>query len=71
VVDVGMGKKHGPDLGGIEGEFLPVPLPELLLPLKQTAIDESLLPIMGKQITRARDGASGSAEFEFHISASP
>jgi hypothetical protein len=66
-----MGKKHSPDLGSVEGQFLPVPLPEVLLPLKQTAVDESLLPFMGEQVTRARDSAGGPAKFEFHISASP
>jgi hypothetical protein len=71
VIDVGVGKKHGPDLGSIEGEFLPVPLPELPRPLKQTAIDESLRPSIGKQVTRPRDGARGPAKFEFHISVSP
>jgi hypothetical protein len=66
-----MGKKHGPNLGSVEGEFFPVSLPELFLPLKQTAIDESLRSIMGEQVTRARDGAGSSTKFKFHISVSP
>jgi hypothetical protein len=66
-----MGKKHGPNLGSVEGEFFPVSLPELFLPLKQPAIDESLLPFVGEQVTRACDGARSPAEFEFHNSISP
>ena len=67
VVNVRMGKKYGPNPGSIEGEFLLVPLPELLRPLKQTAINKSLRPFMGEQIARACDSASCPTKFDLHV----
>jgi hypothetical protein len=40
VVDVGVREDHGVDRRGIDGEALPVPLPEPLDPLEEPAVDE-------------------------------
>jgi hypothetical protein len=68
VVDMGVSEEHCPDLRSIEGEFLPVPLPELLRSLEQAAVDKKPRSFVGEQVTRACDSAGGSTKFYLHLS---
>ena len=55
VIEVGMRQYHGIDARGVDGKRRPVPLPQLLEPLKQPAVHEDAMASEIDQMLRAGD----------------
>ena len=55
VIEVGMRQHHGVDARGVDRKRRPVPLPQLLEPLKQPAVHEHAMAAEIDQMLRAGD----------------
>ena len=64
VVDVSVGEHDGVDRVGRHGEVVPIPLAEMLFPLKKSAIDEHTGASDVEQVPRTRHHARSAEEGE-------
>lgn len=62
MVDVCVREEDEVDLPGIDGECLPIFLPESLGPLKEAAVDEDLAASRFQKVPRASDGTGATEE---------
>jgi len=66
VIDVGVREDHPVQRVRIDGQRRPVAQPQLLVALKQSAIDEYLVKAAAQQILGAGNGAGAAEELEIH-----
>jgi hypothetical protein len=70
VVQVRVREQHRVNAAGVEGQRLPVHLPQRLPALEQAAVDEQLVTAMFEQVLRAGHRAGCAQEGKFHVKAS-